>query len=345
MKPPTQPEEQQEPNPKPEALPNAGEPSKRKPKVVVYQGIPTHNSPADTEKKTDLTPEGKSESSSAAENPEQAAAAALIDRPQNTLPKVAAQAKGQPVQPVQRPNLGGQLLSTTETNPGRRLHAFESAAKNTPNAKIPWHYRLRPNRERIHRAYWDVTGTISLIINVILVCVLVVMALQIKNLKTTVNSVNALANNMLGGLYGNFVQMDQASITTIINVDAQIPLNFSLPVSQNTQVVLTSDVSIPGAHVVINTGVLNINAQANVTLPAGTSLPIALNMDIPVQTSIPISIKVPVNIPLNQTDLHQPFTGLQTTLRPLYCALNKNAQYPEGTYICAEHDVPTPGVP
>lgn len=345
MKPPKQPEEQQEPKPKTEALPNAGEPTKRKPKLVVYQGIPTHTSPDDIDKQPNLTPEEKPSSSSAAENPEQAEAAALIDRPQNTLPKAAAHAKNQPVQPVQRPPLGGQLLSTAEDNPGRRLHAFESAAKNAPTAKIPWHYRLRPNRERIHRAYWDVTGTISLIINVILLCVLVVMAFQIKNLKTTVNTVNALANNMLGGLYGNFVQMDQASINTIINVDAQIPLDFNLPVSQNTQVVLTSDVSIPGAHVVINTGVLNINAQANVTLPAGTSLPIALKMDIPVQTSIPVSIKVPVNIPLSQTDLHQPFTGLQTTLRPLYCALNKNAQYPEGTYICAEHDAPTPGVP
>jgi hypothetical protein len=345
MKPPTQPEEEQEPNPKTEALPNTGEPSKRKPKVVVYQGIPTHTSPGDTDKRPDLTPEGKPESSSPGENPEKAAAAALIDRPQNTLPKTAAQAKGQPVQPVQKPNQGIPLSSTTEVNPGRRLHAFESAAKKDSPEKMPWHYRFHPNRERIHRAYWDVTGTISLIINVILLCVLVVMALQIKNLKTTVNTVNALANNMLGGLYGNFVQMDQASINTIINVDAQIPLNFSLPVSQNTQVVLTSDVSIPGAHVVINTGVLNINAQANVTLPAGTGLPIALKLDIPVQTSIPISIKVPVNIPLSQTDLHQPFTGLQTTLRPLYCTLNKNAQYPEGTYICAEHDVPTPGVP
>jgi hypothetical protein len=177
-----------------------------------------------------------------------------------------------------------------------------------------------------------------LIVNAILVGVLFIMYGQINNLKTTVNS-------LLGGLYGNFVKMDQASINTTILVNAQIPLDFNLPVSQNTQVVLTSDVSIPKAHVVINTGVLNINAQASVTLPAGTNLPIALNLNIPVQSTIPVSLQVPVSIPLNQSELHEPFTGLQTSLRPLYCMFNKNAQYPTGIYICAEHDTPTPSTP
>ena len=74
-------------------------------------------------------------------------------------------------------------------------------------------------------------------------------------------------------------------------------------------------------------------------------IPVRLNLEIPVQSTIPINLQVPVNIPLNQTELHEPFTGLQTSLRPLYCMFNKNAQYPEGIYICAEHDAPTPGTP
>ncbi len=189
-------------------------------------------------------------------------------------------------------------------------------AKKPHRPKFPWKYRLRPTRETTHRAYWDVATTFSLVVNVLLVGLLIIMALQIRNLKTTVNALNPLGNNLLGGLYGNFVKMDQASINTTIAVDAQIPLNFNLPVSQNTTVVLTNNVNIPNAHVVINTGGLNINAQASVTLPAGTSLPIALNLTIPVQSTIPISLQVPVSIPLNQTDLHEPFTGLQTTLRP-----------------------------
>jgi hypothetical protein len=225
------------------------------------------------------------------------------------------------------------------------LHAFEEAAKEAPPARIPWKYRVRPSRETTHRAYWDVATTFSLIVNIILVGLLLVLALQIRNLKMTVNSLNDLGNNVLGGLYGNFVKMDQASINTTIAVDAQIPFNFNLPVAQNTTVVLTSNVAIPNAHVVINTGGLAINSVASVTLPAGTSLPIALNMTIPVQSTIPISLQVPISIPLNQTELHQPFTGLQTTILPLYCMLNQNAQYPEGTFICAQRNAATTGTP
>jgi hypothetical protein len=33
--------------------------------------------------------------------------------------------------------------------------------------------------------------------------------------------------------------------------------------------------------------------------------------------------------------------------RPLYCSFDKNAQYPQGIYVCEDHDAPTstPGVP
>jgi hypothetical protein len=267
------------------------------------------------------------------------------DLPEAIPPESAMQVENQPAGPVLIPGRGIPTRSEDEDNPGRRLHAFEAAAKEAPPAKIPWKYRLRPTRETTHRAYWDVATTFSLIINVILVGLLLVMAFQIKNLKTTVNALSALGNNALGGLYANFVQMDQASINTTIAVDAQVPLNFNLPVSQNTTVVLTNNVNIPNAHVVINTGGLAINSLASVTLPAGTSLPIALNLTIPIQSTIPISLQVPVNIPLNQTELHQPFTGLQTTILPLYCMLNKNAQYPEGTFLCAPQNAATPGTP
>jgi hypothetical protein len=267
------------------------------------------------------------------------------DLPDEIPPELEFQPEHQPGSLVlnREPNIPGGPVY--ENNPGRRLHAFETAAKETPPAKIPWIYRIRPTGETTHRAYWDVASTFSLIVNVILVGVLLVMAFQINNLKTTVNALKTLGNNALGGLYANFVKMDEASINTTIAVDAQIPLNFNLPVAQNTTVVLTSNVNIPNAHVVINTGGLTINSVASVTLPAGTSLPIALNLTIPVQSTIPISLQVPISIPLNQTDLHQPFTGLQTTIRPLYCMLNKNAQYPEGTFLCAPQNAAPTGTP
>jgi|WetSurMetagenome_2_1015567.scaffolds.fasta_scaffold44769_3 hypothetical protein len=217
------------------------------------------------------------------------------------------------------------------SDPDMRLRAFVAPAMSAPPSQPAKKIRLLPNGERTRKAYWDVAAALSLVVNAILVAVLLVMGGQIKNLKVTMN-------NLLGGLYGNFVEMDQASISTTIAVETQIPIVFSLPIEQNTTVTLTSDVPLIGAQVVINSGGLSINAPANVTLPSGSNLPIALKMDVPVQLSIPVSLQVPVNIPLNQTTLHAPFTGLQQTVLPLYCTLNKNAQYPSGVYICAGHD-------
>ena len=236
--------------------------------------------------------------------------------------------------------LGGKNL-----HPDTRLRDFVTPVKTDPPAKAPKKMLLRPSRETTRRAYWDVAAAFSLVVNAILIGVLLVMAGQIRNLKTTMNSMNGMVGGVLGGLYSNFVQMDNAHITSTIPIQTQIQVSFNLPIQQNTIVTLTDSVAVTGAWVVINSGGLSINAPANVTLPAGTNLPIALNLSVPVQTTIPVSLQVPVNIPLNQTDLHAPFAGLQQTIRPLYCTFNKNAQYPQGIYICAGHDAPTPGTP
>ena len=226
------------------------------------------------------------------------------------------------------------------SKPDLRLRTLVNAGKNPPQLKPLSESHLLSSGERTRRAYWDVAAGSSLIVNAILVAILLIMAVQIKNLKMTVN-------DLLSGLYGNFVEMDKASINTVITVNTQVPIDFMLPIQQNTEVTLTQNVVIPNAYVVINSGGLSINAAASVTLPAGTNLPIALNLSVPVQASVPVTLQVPVNIPLAQTELHQPFTGLQNTIRPYYCMLDKNAQYPQGIYICKDHDVPTstPGVP
>jgi hypothetical protein len=232
-------------------------------------------------------------------------------------------------------------LSGSTASPGERLRAAEEAGKNAKPPKLPLRYRLRPDKQKARYAYWDIAAALSLGVNAVLIGILVVMASQINSLKKVVST------GLLGGLYSSFVDMDNASITTTITVNAQIPLNFSLPVQQNTNVVLTQKTNIPGAYIGINILGAPVNGPANVTLPAGTNLPIALNMDIPVQATIPVSLQVPVNIPLSNTGLHGPFVGLQQAIRPYYCLLEPDAQNPQGTFICqpSTEVTPNPGAP
>lgn len=179
-----------------------------------------------------------------------------------------------------------------------------------------------PIRERILRAMWTLTSVISLTINVVLIIVLAVLW---QNFTTLQEMTGTVGQNLLGGLYDNFVKMDEAHIITTIAVDSEIPINFNLPVETETIVTLTDQVQLTNAYVVIDTPLLNISAPAIVTLPKGTRLPIALSINVPVDTTVPVHLDVPVDIPLAQTELHEPFTGLQKVLKPYYCLLFPNA--------------------
>ena len=180
-------------------------------------------------------------------------------------------------------------------------------------------------------AFWTVTGLLSLIVNGILIAVLLIALRMIGMLQLTNNDTTA---NLLGGLYTNFEKMDQASIVTNIPVDTQIPLSLNVPVQKTTEIVFAQDVVIPDAKVRINTSALNIDAPADITLPAGTKVNIILNFDLPVQDTLPIHVDVPVNIPLSQTDLHEPFTGLQEVVKPFYCLVEPGALKLSGEPVC-----------
>jgi hypothetical protein len=109
-------------------------------------------------------------------------------------------------------------------------------------------------------------------------------------------------------------------------VETTIPVKFDLQLNQQTNVILSQDVTINNALVTVNTGGLNITrANTTIVLPQGTTLPIVLNLTVPVDTTVPVTLNVPVNIPLNQTQLHVPFTGLQDVVGPFYCMITPSA--------------------
>ena len=119
-----------------------------------------------------------------------------------------------------------------------------------------------------------------------------------------------LGNGLLGGLYTNFEKMDRAHITTTIPVETTIPVKFDLQLNQQTNVVLSQDVTINNALVTVKTGGLNIvNALTTIVLPQGTTLPDCAEFDRPCGYKwCPSSLNVEVDIPLEQTQLHEPFS-------------------------------------
>jgi hypothetical protein len=168
-------------------------------------------------------------------------------------------------------------------------------------------------------AFWTISSIMSFTVNIVL---LIIVAILLQNLKTVGVTATGIPDKLLGGLYDNFVLMDGASIKTNIHVEKNIPVQFTLNVSGSTNVTLSQDVRIDGAVVTLPNfaGRLITSERANIILPAGTVLPVFIENLV-----VPAILDVPVDIPLNTTELHQPFTGLQEVVRPYYCLIKPDA--------------------
>lgn len=209
-----------------------------------------------------------------------------------------------------------------------------SAGLPEPGEAAPEAFQAVPERKpaveagKILPAFWTVASALSLAVNIVLIIALILMGRELFVLKALVG------DQLLGGLYENFIYMDQAHIQTTISVVDNIPINFNLPISQDTVVVLTQNTPINGANVRINTGGMMINSAANIVLPAGTNLPVHLELNVPVTTTVPVKINVPVDIPLEQTQLHKPFIGLQQVVAPFYNLLQPQVKSPQDVKFC-----------
>ena len=186
--------------------------------------------------------------------------------------------------------------------------------------------------------FWTTASVISLTINVITIAVLIILLISVRRLGLDVNYVMAVGKDLVGlpgGLYNNFEKMERANIQTNVVVNTSIPVKFDLQLNQETNVVLSQDVTITNALVTVNTGGLNISrANTTIVLPQGTNLPIVLNLTVPVDTQVPVTLNVPVDIPLKETQLNEPFVGLQNVIKPLYCFIEPNAVNMDGQPIC-----------
>jgi hypothetical protein len=212
---------------------------------------------------------------------------------------------------VQHPALDEQPLQVEEPAPELRPAG---------RAKNVWP-RMRPYlwRGRLGPAFWTVASILSLVVNLILIVVLILLGRQLFFLKERV-----VNEQLINGLYNNFVLMDQAHIQTTITVSDTIqvkdtiPVVFDLPLNQKTTVVLTKDTPVKNATIYLNGAAVPLDLD----LREGTELSIKLDMTVPVQQTVPVvlnvpvNLKVPVDIPLDQTQLHEPFVGLQQVVLP-----------------------------
>lgn len=242
------------------------------------------------------------------------------------------------------PKKGGNPPANVKEEPAKDAPAVEkpaATASNLPKTNIA--SSPKPKTDSAPKgsisifgpALWNVASILSLTINVILIIVLIILAMSINSLGLSVSSMLNMGTGLLSGLYGNFEKMDRAHITTDIAVQTTIPVKFDLQLNQQTNVVLSQDVTITNALVTVNTGGLNISrANTTIVLPSGTTLPVVLNLTVPVDTTVPVALNVPVDIPLNQTQLHEPFAGLQDVLKPIYCLIDANAVNLNGEPIC-----------
>jgi len=212
----------------------------------------------------------------------------------------------------------------------------DSSAPSSGSESDPGHEAEPKGIRRIFGpTLWNIASVLSLSVNVILFVMIFFLAVALNSYGMRMSSMVNLGASLLGGLYGNFEKMERAHIVYNLPVNASVPVQFDLQINQQTSVVLSQDVTVNNARVTVNTGGLNIT-QANTTivLPQGTTLPVNLNLTVPVITSLPIVLNVPVDIPLQNTQLQEPFAGLQNVIKPLYCLLDNGAVNLDQIPIC-----------
>lgn len=213
----------------------------------------------------------------------------------------------------------------------------ESSAPSTGHSSPGPASVFKGHRFNFGPPFWTIASVISLAVNVVLAVLLYsawanIPTIDVSGVKASVTDMGA---GLLGGLYTNFEKMDRAHIIKTIPVQTTIPVKFDLPINQQTNVILSQDVTIDNALVTVRTGGLNITrALTTIVLPQGTNLPIVLNLTVPVETTVPVSLNVEVDIPLSETQLHEPFVGLRQVVEPFYCMINPFAQNLDGQLFC-----------
>lgn len=164
------------------------------------------------------------------------------------------------------------------------------------------------------RRFWNAVKNLSLlvsmIVNLVLIIVVVILLSQVGNIKMTLASV-------LGQLDSAFEGLGASTIQDSIAISQQVPVNFILPLDQDTTVVTTGPVpiNVPATFSLGPYG--TINGIVSLQLAPGTALPVHISMSVPVSNSIPVVFKQPIAIPLADKGLRPVVEKLRSAIGPL----------------------------
>jgi len=188
-----------------------------------------------------------------------------------------------------------------ETAVNDNVESTEQAETKEKKGRKPW------------EAFKNFAIVFSFIVNFVLIIVLLLVAPII------IPIVSDIAVPIVGGLNDSFVDMEKASIVRTITVTDQIPIGFTVNLHDNTTVTLTEPVTLGSVPTQFSLpgGGGAIYGAVTLSLPAGLALPVELDVDVPIDEEIPISLPVKVVIPLNETELGDPFNQLKDLFGPI----------------------------
>ncbi|MCB9419327.1 MAG: hypothetical protein H6667_05965 [Ardenticatenaceae bacterium] len=164
---------------------------------------------------------------------------------------------------------------------------------------------------------WQAFKTFAILFSFVMNLVLLIVLLLVAPLIIPI--VSDIANPIVGGLNDSFVDMSEATISRTIEVNDEMGIAFTLPLSTTTNVLVVESVPLEGipAQFVLPNGGGSINGQVFLSLPQGLELPVQLALDVPVDQTIPVNLAVDVDIPLSETELGGPFNKLHSLFAPL----------------------------
>ncbi len=152
----------------------------------------------------------------------------------------------------------------------------------------------------------------SFIVNAILVLVLLIAPVP------TLILTHKLGEPLLDDLDHAFEGLGKTVIKTEVHINDTLPVRFTLPLQQETNVILTEAVPLSAnATFYLPGGGGAINGTVSLNLPKGMVLPVQLDLQVPVSTTVPVVMTVPVAIPLDEAGMGPAIEELRAVFQPL----------------------------